>query len=538
MRGMCVIVLVAVLSAPVSALAEVPQHFTLNVQVFELDDPFGFSYQGPVKVELFDAATEGQSLWYETHDNVSIDYGFVSVALGVVNTVKPLADVLLANAGSPLFVEVTLGGTGEKLPERIELTSVPFSLACSQADDALKLEGKTASAFSLAGHEHVEADIADWPSEFTPAAHDHAGVYLPAAGKAVDADTLDGLDGSAYALTANTYLIQESDAKFAKQEETYTKQQCEQMFAAKEQTYTKQEVDVAIAAAVAAAVGPLQEQLSSLQGDAECPGSYQKVNDPAVKATGYYCRKAVGENKHDEVVKVGDFWIDRYEMSLWNAENCTGKQYGVADGDAHAAGFVRNGSDATKDMVACSLKGVGPSRWLTWFQAQRACTLAGKHLCTDAEWQAAAFGTPDPHTIDPGNDSEPCNIWVDSKPSQATWAVQDQTILTGSASGCISHFGAYDMVGNLWEWTADWWGQGPNDADDYQPSPEFHSDGYWNVDNAEYNGSYPGGTPVFPASAMRGGYWPNASGAGVFAMDLGHGPAFWDSYIGARCCRR
>lgn len=30
------------------------------------------------------------------------------------------------------------------------------------------------------------------------------------------------------------------------------------------------------------------------------------------------------------------------------------------------------------------------------------------------------------------------------------------SVNTGSRSGCVSHFGAFDMVGNLMEWVADW----------------------------------------------------------------------------------
>ena len=56
------------------------------------------------------------------------------------------------------------------------------------------------------------------------------------------------------------------------------------------------------------------------------------------------------------------------------------------------------------------MKGVRPATNITWFQAQAACRLAGKHLATDEEWLAAASGTPDPAM---GNDGTNLRVNVD-----------------------------------------------------------------------------------------------------------------------------
>src|SRR4029434_1800862 len=76
-----------------------------------------------------------------------------------------------------------------------------------------------------------------------------------------------------------------------------------------------------------------------------------------------------------------------------------------------------------------------------WFQAQEACANSGKRLPTSAEWQGRANGTPDPGPDDGATD---CNT--------ATGTVDR----TGARSACVSARGAFDMVGNLEEWVADW----------------------------------------------------------------------------------
>jgi hypothetical protein len=98
----------------------------------------------------------------------------------------------------------------------------------------------------------------------------------------------------------------------------------------------------------------------------------------------------------DEMVKVGDFWVDRFEASVWQDAGCSGTQYGGAsDNWSSATGFPYHGSFTTP-RYACSVRDVIPSRYLTWFQAQSACAASGKRLITNAEWQAAVAGTVDP----------------------------------------------------------------------------------------------------------------------------------------------
>jgi hypothetical protein len=165
-----------------------------------------------------------------------------------------------------------------------------------------------------------------------------------------------------------------------------------------------------------------------------------------------------------DAVVAGTVCLDRYEASVWRVPNSTttnaflvrlirlGK---ATPADLRAAGATQlgtssddyapcadSGQNCVDDIYAVSLPGVTPSAFITWFQALQACANAGKRLPSNAEWQAAVAGTPDPGPDDGAAD---CNT-----------ASAFTVAATGSRSRCVSAYGAFDMVGNLWEWVADW----------------------------------------------------------------------------------
>jgi formylglycine-generating enzyme required for sulfatase activity len=153
--------------------------------------------------------------------------------------------------------------------------------------------------------------------------------------------------------------------------------------------------------------------------------------------------------------------MDKYEASVWRVPNPTtvlasrirrgaataadlaaggATQLGVIATDDYAP-CADSGQNCASDIYAVSLPGVMPSANLTWFQAQAACTNAGKRLPSNAEWQAAVAGTPDPG---PDDRTKDCN-------TRSSMAVP-----AGSRSACVSSAGAFDMVGNVAEYVADW----------------------------------------------------------------------------------
>lgn len=165
-----------------------------------------------------------------------------------------------------------------------------------------------------------------------------------------------------------------------------------------------------------------------------------------------------------DAVLAGPVCMDRYEASVWRIPptDLDGKSNAVlikkvrkgkataadlAAGNATQLGTAGDdyapctddGQNCKDDIYAASLAHVGPAGFITWFQANVACANSGRRLPSNAEWQMAVTGTPDTGGAD--NGMTDCN----------TDNLLPGPTLTGARTGCVSAFGAFDMVGNLME---------------------------------------------------------------------------------------
>ncbi len=270
----------------------------------------------------------------------------------------------------------------------------------------------------------------------------------------------------------------------------------------------------------------------------DCPLEYDRDRtvSPAI-----VCVKNVplgGTSIRDEMVKVGvgatAFWVDRYEASAFavgsgmqlSAVTATGSNTGPS---VEMGGIEINGyaSSATLPAMALSREGF-PTTTVTWFQANELCNAAGKRLINQREWFAAVRGTPP--------DTSVC-ITSGAGPRAAA-----------RANLCVSLAGAHDMIGNVWEWTAEWFA-GVGGASGYVNSPVstspwpattgnagFNDDRTWNISGGASNGTT-GFAIGMPAAALRGGFWYNGSQAGAFALGLSDGPTTRSPGVGFRCVR-
>jgi sulfatase modifying factor 1 len=112
-----------------------------------------------------------------------------------------------------------------------------------------------------------------------------------------------------------------------------------------------------------------------------------------------------------------------------------------------------------------SLDGLGdhPVIHLAHADAAAYAAWAGKDLPTEAEWECAARGGDDNTEYAWGDELTPggkhlANVWQGDFPN-----VNDlgDGYLWTSPVGTFppNGYGLYDMIGNVWEWTADWWAE-------------------------------------------------------------------------------
>jgi formylglycine-generating enzyme required for sulfatase activity len=193
------------------------------------------------------------------------------------------------------------------------------------------------------------------------------------------------------------------------------------------------------------------------------------------------------------MILVDTFCIDAFEASL-----------------AEASPF----HPPTGTPRAVSLRGAVPQAHISQVQAAAACAEAGKRLCTDDEWLRACRGPSDTQypygpTRMPGvcNDARGTHPAVELYGTAASWVfshldspcfnqLADSLARTAEKSGCVTAEGAFDMMGNLHEWTAD------------------------------------------PAGTFRGGFYVDTmlNGEGCAYRTTAHDVSYSDYSTGFRCC--
>jgi formylglycine-generating enzyme required for sulfatase activity len=207
-------------------------------------------------------------------------------------------------------------------------------------------------------------------------------------------------------------------------------------------------------------------------------------------------------------VSLTPYCIDKFEVTVEAYKACS-------DGGHCKRAGTTNEWDGIKDTERkafdplCNIrdpeaKAKHPIDCVDWEMADKFCRSDGKRLPSEAEWEFAARG-PDGRKY-PWGDDDPkgggwlnacgkeCVAWgkkngVDEDPMYDVDDGFANTAPVGSFPKGASRYGVMDVVGNVWEWVADWYG--PYTADE-QKEPKGPADGTQRViRGGAWNGSSP-----------------------------------------------
>jgi hypothetical protein len=236
----------------------------------------------------------------------------------------------------------------------------------------------------------------------------------------------------------------------------------------------------------------------------------------------------------DIMIKVGNFWVDKYESSIVQITNDTifidDPKYGGVD-SLHKS-KTGTAFDVAPYVIAVSQRRRATSG-ITYFVAEQAAVNNGKHIIRNEQWQASASGTTRTNAegmLSGGED------WK-------TVTQQD-----------ISRYGVVGCAGSLWEWTSSWGQYGEHysgSATNWYdwPGPESHKEwddkydtygndiiinmagrAYTRQDSARYAAG-------LPAALVRGGSWGDKNRAGIFALIADGAPSYYGFEVGFRCAK-
>ncbi len=206
------------------------------------------------------------------------------------------------------------------------------------------------------------------------------------------------------------------------------------------------------------------------------------------------CQKDDGEEPV-RTISVSSFAITAFAVSNAQFRDFVKDTGHKTSAESFGWSFVFSTKDASLDVPgswwskidgACWHKPAGPGSSLSglddhpvthvsWHDAQAYARWAGGRLPTEAEWEFAGRGGLDQKTYPWGNaspiDSFRCNIWRGAFPHENTAA-------DGYSGTCPvgafkpNRYGLYNMVGNVWEWTADWFSRDYHALSGIQNDPQ------------------------------------------------------------------
>ncbi len=196
-----------------------------------------------------------------------------------------------------------------------------------------------------------------------------------------------------------------------------------------------------------------------------------------------------GNERPAHTVTLEAYYIDQFEVTNASFAEFLNEMGNQIEGVAGAAHWVEADDPDLRVHQVNGIWQVDPGREnypmneVTWFGARAYCQWRGGRLPSEAEWEKAARG-------------------VDGR--SYPWGEAEPTCEMANFAGCfydsvpvdsypqsVSPYGAYNMAGNVHEWTADWY------AEDYYANSPAEN---------------PGGPASGDYKVFRGASWFNAAG--------------------------
>jgi formylglycine-generating enzyme required for sulfatase activity/serine/threonine protein kinase len=232
-------------------------------------------------------------------------------------------------------------------------------------------------------------------------------------------------------------------------------------------------------------------------------------------------------------VTLAPYCMDKFEVTVTSYLGCSEVGKCKPAGTANEWDGIGAKDHATFDPLCNArdpeARGNHPINCVDWAMADRFCRESGKRLPTEAEWEFAArgpdgrkypWGDDDPTAEDLNACGSECAAWgvknhVEEKAMYASDDGFATTAPVGSFPKGASRYGVEDVVGNVWEWVADF----------YAP--------YTEDDQAN-----PRGPATGDARVIRGGGWNGSYAAWVRPTFRFKSDANQRSYgIGFRCAK-
>jgi serine/threonine-protein kinase len=155
----------------------------------------------------------------------------------------------------------------------------------------------------------------------------------------------------------------------------------------------------------------------------------------------YYEFAELGDELPQHSVSLDGFWIDK--LLVTNAQYTLCVQSGNCSPPYSYSSQTRNNYYGNSEFNNY------PVIYVNWEDANKYCKWVGGRLPTEAEWEKAARGT-DGRMYPWGNGK------INSSLSNYKPGVRDTTNVNDYPNGA-SPYGAFDMLGNVWEWVMDWY---------------------------------------------------------------------------------